>query len=307
MLKKEIHVEIVSPVHNRCELTLQCLRSLARIDRTNLKIHIIIVDDGSTDGTSANLAAQFPEIEIVRGDGTLWFAGGSNRGFEAALRHSPDYVLLINNDTVFDSQFLQHLIECAEANPRAAIGGLLLLWDTPHKVFQIAPKFEVWYGGWRHLSQQTVWTMPKKAFEVDSIAGNCILFPAAVFAENGLMDARRFPHYADAEYTPRIKRNGWRLLIEPRARVFNQPNATTSLRQMSWQQRYQAIWGDLKKQQNLRTRLLMYWVGAPTKTQAVAAWAIYLVRLFSKPFGFNQKWETANWKNENPLSENYQE
>lgn len=306
MPEKQIHVEIVLPVHNRREITLQCLRSLARIERTNLKVGIVVVDDGSTDGTSRAIAAQFPLVEIISGDGNLWFTGGANRGFESALSKQPDYVLLLNDDTVFDSNFLKYLVECAEANPRSAIGGLLLLWDTPHKVFQIAPQFEVWYGGWRHLSQQTVWTMPKHPFEVDFIAGNCILFPATTFAENGLMDAKRFPHYADAEYTPRIKRNGWRLLIEPRARVFNQPNTTSSLRQMSWQQRYQAIWGDLKKPQNMRTRLLMYWVGAPTKTQAVVAWTIYLVRLLSKPLGFNQKWETGNWKSENPLSENYQ-
>lgn len=299
---EEIHVEIVSPVFNRRDITLQCLRSLARIDRENLKIGITIVDDGSTDGTSEAIAAQFPEVEIVRGDGSLWFAGGSNRGFENALTKKPNYVLLINNDTIFDSQFLQRLIDTAEKNPRSAVGGLLLLWDTPHKVFQVAPQFDVWYGGWRHLHQQTIWTMPDAPFEVHAIAGNCILFPAEVFAELGFFDEKRFPHYADAEFTPRLRRNGWRLLIEPRARIFNQPNVTSSLEKMNLRGMYQALWGDLRKQQNLRTRLMMYKVGAPTKIHAFAAWLIYIVRLFSRPLGFNRNWENGNW-HEKPLKD----
>jgi GT2 family glycosyltransferase len=302
---KQIHVEIVSPVHNRRELTLQCLRSLSRINQENLKVHIIIVDDGSTDGTSEAISEQFSDVEIIRGDGNLWFTAGSNLGFERALTYNPDYILLINDDTVFDENFLAYLVECAESNPRSAIGGVLLLWDMPHKVFQVAPKFEVWYGGWRHQHQQTVWTIPEKPFEVDFIAGNCILFPADVFRENGLMNARQFPHYADAEFTPRIKKNGWRLLIEPRARIFNQPNATNSLGKMTLRDKYQALWGDLRKQNNLRTRLMVYWIGAPTKLHAVAAWTIYTVRLGLRSFGFNPRWETAEWTGEKPLRDQY--
>lgn len=299
-----IKVEIVTPVHNRRDITLQCLRSLARIDRTNLEVGITIVDDGSTDGLDEAVKLEFPAVEMVRGDGNLWFSGGANRGFEAVLPKNPDYILLINNDTIFDSQFLQHLVNCAEQNPRSAIGGLLLLWDTPHRVFQVAPQFDVLYGGWKHFHRQTVWTVPTEPFEVEAIAGNCILFPAAVFAEHGLFDAENFPHYGDADYTPRIRRAGWKLLIEPRARVFNQPNATSSLGTKNLRELYQALWGDLRKQQNLRTRMMMYWVGAPTKFHAVAAWTIYIARLASKKVGLNQKWETAD-STEKTLREMY--
>ena len=305
MNKNIIHVEIVSPVHNRREITLQCLRSLARINRRHLKVHIIIIDDGSTDGTSEAIETHFPEVEVIRGDGNLWFTAGSNLGFERALTYHPDYILLINDDTVFDENFLVYLVECAEANPRSAIGGVLLLWDVPHKVFQVAPKFDVWYGGWRHLYQQTVWTLPEKPFEVDFIAGNCILFPVEVFRQIGLMNARQFPHYADAEFTPRLKKNGWKLLIEPRARVFNQPNTTNSLGKMTLRQKYQALWGDLHKQSNLRTRMMLYWVGAPTKSHAVAAWTIHLIRLGLRGFGLNRQWGTAEWPGEKPLKEEY--
>jgi GT2 family glycosyltransferase len=79
-------IEIVTPVHNRREETLQCLRSLARAESSGLDLHVIIVDDGSTDGTAEAVATQFPDVEIIRGDGSLWYTAGTNRGIQAALR-----------------------------------------------------------------------------------------------------------------------------------------------------------------------------------------------------------------------------
>ena len=91
--EKLTRVEIITPVHNRRDITLQCLKSLARINSNALDIHIIIVDDGSTDGTSEAISANYPQVEIIKGDGNLWFTAGTNRGIEAALKHNPDYIL----------------------------------------------------------------------------------------------------------------------------------------------------------------------------------------------------------------------
>ncbi len=78
MSNRCIHVEVVAPVRNHKAITLQCLRSLSRIDRTGLEVHIIIVDDGSTDGASDAIREQFPEVQLVPGDGNLWYTAGAN-------------------------------------------------------------------------------------------------------------------------------------------------------------------------------------------------------------------------------------
>lgn len=70
--------------------------------RDGLDIHVIVVDDGSTDGTSEAIAEQFPEVELIRGDGSLWFTAGTNLAIRAALKHDPDYILGINDDSIFD-------------------------------------------------------------------------------------------------------------------------------------------------------------------------------------------------------------
>lgn len=277
--EKQFRVEIVTPVHNRRDITLQCLRSLSRIDRAGLDVHVIVVDDGSTDGTADALREEFPDVEIVAGDGSLWFTAGTNRGIEAAMRHDPDFVLTMNDDQVFDERFLQLMVSTARRHPRSVVGALLLLWDEPHRVFQVAPRWETMSGGFRHWVRQTVWTVPESPFEVELIVGNCVLFPADAIRENGLMDEKRFPHYGDAEYTPRMRRNGWKLLIEPAARVFCQPNnPPPRVRKMGVRKLFKTLFVDLGNAHSLRRRFLANWHGAPSRVAALVAFPVFFAR-----------------------------
>jgi GT2 family glycosyltransferase len=296
-------VVIVAPVYNRRDLTLQCLRSLAKIDKTGLDIHIIIVDDGSIDGTADAIREQFPEVELVFGDGNLWYTAGTNRGLEAALKHNPDYVLAINDDEVFDDKFLQYMIDTAEKHPRSVVGGLLLLWDTPHKLFQVSPRWETWRGGWRHWFNQTVWTIPKEPWKVELLVGNCVLYPVEAIREVGLMDEYFFPNFGDAEYTPRMRKKGWRLLIEPRARVFCQPNTIpTSISKMSFGKKLNYLLVDIRQPQNLRRRFYNCWFGAPSKLQGLLAFMAFFVRY---TIGKNAEGTWAMNQEERPLAETF--
>jgi GT2 family glycosyltransferase len=276
-----LRVAVVTAVHNRRELTLQCLKSLSRINSDGLDVSVIVVDDGSTDGTSEAIAREFPDVKVVPGSGDLWFTEGTNVGVRAALLNDPKYVLMMNDDQVFDAEFLRSMVETAEAHPRSVVGALLLLWDQPHKVFQTAPVWNTWLGGWQHWFQQTVWTVPEIPFEVDLIVGNCVLVPAEAITECGLMNSRRYPNFGDAEYTPRLKRAGWKLLIDPRARVFCQPNTVpASARKKSFRQMFNVLFVDLKNVNSLRRRWYAYMDTAPSKPSGAAAFCIFIVRAF---------------------------
>lgn len=303
MNEKVIHVEIVTPVYNRRETTLQCLRSLSRIDSAGLKVHVIIVDDGSSDGTSDAIREQFPEVQLVAGDGTLHYTAGTNRGIEAALNWNPDYVLAINNDSIFEPHFLRHLVNCAEDNPRTVVGPVLLLWDVPHRVFQVGSYWQTWYGGWRPRFAQTVWSIPDHPFDVEVIVGNCVLYPVAAFREMGLMDEKRFPFgFGDCAYTPRLRRAGWRLLIEPRSLVWCEPNSPeASPRGLPLRKMLNVLFEDYVSVWNVKRQFVSRWESGPTRVQAVAAFGIQLIRLGLKWSGLAGKW--PNWPDE-PLNGN---
>ncbi len=301
MSERRIRVEIVAPVHNRKDITIQCLRSLSRLDTTGLEVHVVIVDDGSTDGTSDAIASEFPAVEVVQGNGDLWYTEGTNVGVRAALKHDPEFVMMINDDAVFDPFFLRFMVETAMRHERSVVGSLLLLWDTPHKLFQIAPVWDTWYGDWRHWHHQTVWTVPASPWGVDLIVGNCVLVPVGAFAEGGLMDSTRYPNFGDAVFTPRLKRLGWKLLIDPRARVFCMPNTVPPrVKEMGLKKAFSVLITDLGNAHNLRRRLFAYLDGAPSKLHGLAGFCVFLIRA-----GLTKSYKSANAGPEPPLSKTF--
>lgn len=303
MEKRKLKIEIVTPVYNRKKLTLFCLKSISRLNCDGLDIHTIIVDDGSSDGTSEAIRENFPTVEIIKGDGNLWFTEGTNVGIRAALKHNPDYILLINDDQIFDTKAIKFMIETAEENPHSLVGPLLLLWDTPHKLFQVSPEWNTWMGGWRHWHQQTVWTIPKIPWEVDIIVGNCVLVPVQAIKEEGLMDSKRYPNFGDAEYTPRLKKKGWKLLIEPRARVFCQPNnIPIKVTKMTFREKFNALFINLKHIHNLRRRFYSNLDGAPNKIKGITAFFVFFIRLILKK-NAESVWILS--QKEKPLSETF--
>ncbi len=304
MIDGKIRVEIVAPVHNRKEITLLCLRSLGKIDRTGIEIGVVIVDDGSTDGTGNAIRAEFPEVEVVTGNGDLWFTEGTNVGLRRALERDPKYVLMMNDDQVFDSSFLVNLVETAEKHAPAVVGPLLLLWDTPHKLFQVAPQWNTWLGGWRHWYSQTVWTVPNKPWLVPLIVGNCVLVPAKALRESGLMKSRRYPNFGDAEFTPRLRREGWQLIIDPRSRVFCMPNTPPPrVSSLGFRRKFVDLFVDLGKNQNLRRRFYAYWDAAPSKLKGVTAFFVFLARIALRSNMETEEWALA--QTEEPLSKTF--
>ncbi len=284
-------VVVVTPVHNRREITLQCLRSLRCIDRTGLDVRAVVVDDGSTDGTEDAVRREFPDVEVIRGDGTLWYTAGTNRGIAAALAHRPDYILAINDDTVFDPSFLRRMVRCAEENPRSVVGALLLLWDDPERVFQVGAVWDTWYGGWRHRHDLTAKNVPDRPWDVEIIVGNCVLYPADAIRRVGLMNEKALPHYGDAEYTPRMRKAGWRLLIEPSARVFCQPNSVPPpFRNVPAARLAKMLLVDRRQPVNLVTQFRERWASAPDRLRGVAAFLVYLCRVALRRAGILKAW-----------------
>ena len=223
----------------------------------------------------------FPEVEIIGGDGTLHYAAGTNRGIEAALKWNADFVVTMNDDAVFHENFLQLLVKTALKNPRSIIGALLLLWDEPHKVFQVGQKWKTLKGGWEIPENLTAFNVPPEAFEVECIVGNCVLFPVEAIRENGLMDEEKFPHgWGDAQYLMRMRKAGWKLLIEPKSFVWCEPNTNPPpLHSLSISEIFRIFFINRRHPLNLQRQFIARWESAPKKILAIPAFFFYCLRL----------------------------
>lgn len=280
----------VTPVHNRKGLTIDCLRTIFQMDLYGVDLHIIVVDDGSTDGTSDAIRSAFPEVEIIKGDGNLHYTAGTNLGLRAALLRQPDYILIFNDDSRFPEPCLRRMLDCAEAHGNSVIGPLLLNWNRPADIFQVAPVWRTLYGGWRHWTRQRVDTVPERPFPVELIVGNCMLIPVAALEAVGLM-REELPKYGDGELAVRMRRAGYRLLIEPRARLLCEPNAVApKLRNMPLAQLWYTLFVRVKAQNNLRELFRLNWYSAPSRARGVFASVIYVLRAAARRLGLDRNW-----------------
>jgi len=276
-----LKVAIVIPVFNRRETTLQGLRSLSRIDRALLDVRVFVVDDDSPDGTAKAIKDEFPEIGVIDGTGDLHYAAGTNRGIEESLKWEPDFVATMNDDAVFHPHFLNALIKTASENPGTIVGSLLLLWDEPHRVFQVAPSWKTASGGWVFSESMTIHNIDNAPFEVEALVGNCVLIPRPAIDKCGLMDEKRFPcGWGDAQWFARMKKAGWKLMVDPNSKVWCEPNTNpTALHKLAIAGQFRSLLFDYRHPNNLRRQFTARWHSAPTRPKAAAAFAAYIAQM----------------------------
>lgn len=285
---------VVIPVHNRCDITMAGLRSLNEVDTNGLSVQVIVVDDGSTDGTADAIGAEFPRILIVEGDGRLHYAGGTNRGLQAALALDPEFIIAANDDAEFDPMLFRYLVEAADRNPGDVVGALLLRHDEPATVFQVGLHFDVSYGGWHVPSQWAAADLPHGDLQVETLVGNCLLVPTELVRVVGLMDETRFPVGAsDVQWVRKMQNLGRRCLVATDARVFCRANKILPpVRTLGINGALRVLFVDQKHPLNLRRQWRALWFSAPSRSSAVAAMAMHILRLVQRSLGFG-RW--PNW------------
>jgi GT2 family glycosyltransferase len=135
-MKKKVAIIILN--WNGYKMTVDCLKSLFKITYSEYKI--FLVDNGSSDGSIAKLKDQFPNVDYLELDNNYGFTGGNNRGIEyARKKYSPEYILLLNNDTIVDVCFLSLMVETAEKDSQCGA--------VVPKIFFLEPSNHLYYAG----------------------------------------------------------------------------------------------------------------------------------------------------------------
>jgi GT2 family glycosyltransferase len=210
---------------NKKQDTLDCFESLRAQNYKN--IHVILVDNGSTDGTSAAVHALYPEVTVIVNDTNLGFAAGNNVGIRYAVETGAEYIALLNNDTTVDPAMFDELLKVIESDPHVGIVGPKMLYFDQPNVIWCAGNLIRWNTGDTvrlHAEEQDD-RAEQSPLGVDFVTGCAILLRRQVIEQIGLLDPRFFLYYEETDWCVRATMAGWRIVYVPRARLYHKVSA----------------------------------------------------------------------------------
>ena len=222
-------IYICIPVHNRIEYTEKCIESIYNQSYSNYKI--IVCDDGSTDGTLEILNEKYPDVDVVYGDGNLWWAGATNLAVKKAMETAKDtdYIYTLNNDTELLPDTLEQLFE--NSGYDTIQGSLNLFYDDNNKIENSAFILRNYLGLKISKSVFAYGEIYNPAdsgiLEVDMLSGKGVLFPVQVFKKIGFYKQKSLPQYhSDTEFTFRAKKNGFKVVLNKNSKLLSHVEAT---------------------------------------------------------------------------------
>lgn len=202
---------ILLPVHNRYLITQNFIHYLQR--QTFQDYHLVLLDDGSNDGTAAMVEQAIPNLTILRGTGDWWWGGALHQGYlwlqQQNFNHNP-VILIMNDDTEFEADFLEKGINSICHHPHALLTAECYK-DTGICNLSRGAKVNWWYATFIPVTNQ------KKP---DCLGTTALFFRWKSFEIIGGFKPNLLPHYfADYEFTYRAKRKGFSLYSDPEVKI----------------------------------------------------------------------------------------
>jgi GT2 family glycosyltransferase len=241
-------VFIIVPVFNRVALTLKCLQSIA--SQSYKDYRVMVIDDGSTDGTAEKIQGVFPAITILKGDGNYYWTKCVNTGIlniqNEMTEH--DFILHINNDTEFDPQYIENLLRFHAKYPNSIVGSLSYDPDSK-EVSHLGMFYNYWLplkkGNFREEEINVTRLAGRDYLKSDNISARGLLIPGYVIKKIGLLDEVNFPQYrSDEDYALRCRKAGINVYISTSALVYNSRVNTGydhTIHDVSWKDFYKSM------------------------------------------------------------------
>jgi len=188
---------------------------------------IIVVDNNSGEEDVKKLCLDHANMTLIQSDRNLGFAGGNNLGIKAA---SGKYILLLNNDTEVDANFLQPMIRVLEQDSSiGAVSPLILYHEQPdtiqyagyHAMNPLTLRMSAIGQGETNTGQYSV------VRDTPFAHGCAMLLPAMVIADVGLMEERYFLYYEEHDWCQRIRKAGYSISFQPQSKVYHKESIST--------------------------------------------------------------------------------
>lgn len=262
-------LEVSIATDNNCEGLRLCLESIPESAR-DVRVHVNVVDNATTDGTRGMLAEHFPAVGVI--------ANRSRRGFGAnhngvlgrvVASRSARYVLVLNDDTKLEAGSLDRLVEAMDLRP--SVGAMVpSVYDEEGRLAASRLAYPTaascWRFDWRGVGE---YADPEGGW----LQGCCLLLRTNAIAEVGLFDEQFFLFYEDADLSRRIQHAGWSLAECPEARVVHVGHQTVLRRELATFTPVQGLRSRflyISKHHGRWSALMISWVGRSLLTVRAA-------------------------------------
>lgn len=214
-------IYIILVNYNGYRDTIECVKSIERIKHNNYKI--VIVDNASTNNSVEYIKNSLKECILIESKQNLGFAGGNNIGIKYAINNGAEYVLLLNNDTLVETDFLDNMIASFENKENVGVVGCKIMYYPEKNI--------IWYGSGKidwfkfigiHLGIKKIdkgqCDIEK---EIDFMTGCCMLIKRDVFEKVGLLPEEYFMYFEDVDFCIKVKDAGFKIWYNPKAVVYH--------------------------------------------------------------------------------------
>jgi GT2 family glycosyltransferase len=216
---------VVIPNWNGREMIGNCLGSLLS---QSMPCDIVVVDNGSRDGSADFIEANFPDVRVIRKRKNLGFAGGMNAGLRYGLSKGYRFIAALNNDAVVDRNWLKHLKEALDKNAGCGSATGLMLTADKKRVDNTGDFYSVWGQTIPRQRGVPAAQAAKTSEPVFGAAAGSCLYRSKMLDQVGLYDDLFFAYFEDTDLNFRAQLSGWQAVYEPRAITYHAINATSS-------------------------------------------------------------------------------
>lgn len=206
--------------------TIECIESLRSVNYDNFKV--VIIENGSNDESYEIIKKKCRDEIIIKSENNLGFAGGNNLGIEIAMRDGAEYILLLNNDTTVEPDFLTHLKEAFNYGKNVGIVGCKINYYKNKNIIN--------YGGgeivWNKFTTvffdtDKVDTNDDLIKEITFISGCAMMISRSAIEKIGMLDDSYFMYYEDTDYCARATQSGFKLLYQPKSKIYHKISSSS--------------------------------------------------------------------------------
>ncbi len=210
---------------NGKELLKDCLESLEKVEYPDY--NVLVVDNGSNDGSVSYVQTEFPDVELLILDQNYGYAKGNNRGFEYAKSSGAEFVIILNNDTIVDADFIEPLLNPFKDESIGQTVPKIYYADEKEKIWYAGGKINYWTGFITHEGIREVDAEKFNKIKItDYATGCCFCMRVNDFSNFNGFDESFSMYGEDADLSMRVQNNGLKVLFVPDSKIYHKVSAS---------------------------------------------------------------------------------